>query len=215
MKYRKRIWTAIWLTAMLALVLSGCGETAKEPDPAGPEESEIKRAVLVISGNLGDKGFSDLAYAGLQRAETELGLQIKVVELGGDNTKQIPVLTEFAEDPEWDLIVAGTYGMKESIQKVAEEHPDARFLVYDAQMDYENGNLKNVCSMENRQYEASFLAGALAASMTGSGMEHTNQEKLVGFVGGGENISINDFLVGYIHITTDDHRFAFIQGEEI
>lgn len=198
MKYRKRIWTAILLAAMLVLILSGCGETTKEPDPAGPAESEIKSAVLIISGNLGDKGFSDLAYAGLQRAETELGLQIKVVELGGDNTKQVPVLTEFAEDPEWDLIVAGTYGMKESIQKVAEEHPDARFLVYDAQMDYENGNLNNVCSMENRQYEASFLAGALAASMTGSGMEHTNPEKLVGFVGGGENISINDFLVGYI-----------------
>lgn len=162
------------------------------------DEREIKSAVLIISGNLGDKGFSDLAYAGMKRAESELGLRIKVVELGGDNTKQIPVLTEFAEDPEWDLIVSGTYGMKESIQKVAEEHPDARFLVYDAEMNYEGGKLSNVCSMEHRQYEASFLAGALAAALTSSGEENTNPEKLVGFVGGGENVSINDFLVGYI-----------------
>ena len=185
------------LVLALAMLLAGCGVGPAQTAEGG-EKDEIRSAVLIISGNLGDKGFSDLAYAGMQRAETELGLKIRVVELGGDNTKQVPVLTEFAEDPEWDLIVVGTYGMKESIQKVAESHPDARFLVYDAQIDYEVGGLDNVCSMEHRQYEASFLAGALAAAMTESGVPGTNAEKLVGFVGGGENISINDFLVGYI-----------------
>lgn len=175
--------------------------TAEVPEAPPAEESKedvIESAVLIISGNLGDKGFSDLAWAGMQRAEEELGLKVKCVELGGDNTKQIPVLTEFAEDPEWDLIVVGTYGMKEATQQVAEQYPDTRFLVYDTQIDYAKGGLDNVCSMEHRQYETSFLAGALAAAMTSSSEEYSNEDKLVGFVAGAENTSINDFLVGYI-----------------
>lgn len=211
-KLKGFILFAMILTLSITM-FTGCGEDEKTPNDSnatkntdigeGDEteevtKSDIESAVLIISGNLGDKGFSDLAHAGMKKAEEKFGIRIQVVELSGDNTKQIPVLTEFAEDPNWDLVVAGTYGMKESIQKVAEEYPEAKFLVYDVEMDYSDGKLSNVYSVEHRQYETAFLAGAFAASLTTSGIENTNPEKLVGYVAGAENVSINDFLVGYI-----------------
>lgn len=49
-----------------------------------------------------------------------------------------------------------------------------------------------------KQNEGSFLAGALAALITTSGIPKTNPEPVIGFLGGVDIPVINDFLVGYI-----------------
>ena len=178
-------------------------ETETEGDPeASVEINDIfGRAnsdlgvVLIINTNLGDKSFCDLSNQGLEEAAAEFGFRTKVVELGGDATKQIPTLTEFAEDPEWDIIVCGTYNIKEAVQEVAQEYPDQKFILYDTKDDLE---LPNVYSVEHLQNEGSFIVGAAAAMLTTSNAELANEENIIGFVAGGENTSINDFLVGYI-----------------
>lgn len=154
--------------------------------------------VLIVNTNLGDKSFCDLSNAGLIKAAKDLGVRTKVVELGGDATKQIPTFTEFAEDPEWDIIISGTYNVKESLQTVAEQYPDKKFILYDAKADYDDLDLPNVYSVEHKQNEGSFLVGAAAAMLTTSGRTGTNDKNIIGFVAGGENTSINDFMVGYI-----------------
>ena len=78
------------------------------------------------------------------------------------------------------------------------EYPEKKFLVYDTAIDYSDGKHSNCFSFEHRAYESSFLAGALAATLTSSSMPNMNPEKIIGFVGGMENASISDFLVGYI-----------------
>jgi len=52
--------------------------------------------------------------------------------------------------------------------------------------------------MEHAQNEGSYIVGAAAAMLTASGDEKTNEERIIGFVGGGQNTAIEDFLVGYI-----------------
>lgn len=189
-----------WLCILLLIVCASmafAGGTS-ESKSGTVKKDGINSAVLIVPSNLGDKGFSDLAYAGLKLAEKELGIKTRVVELGGDTTKQIPILREFAEDPEWDLIISGTYSMNEAVSTVAAEYPEKKFLVYDTAIDYSNGKHANCFSFEHRAYESSFLAGALAAKLTSSTMPNMNSEKIIGFVGGMENASISDFLVGYI-----------------
>ena len=170
-------------------------EAATEINAAFDKANSDIGVVMVINTNLGDKSFCDLSNQGLLEAAEEFGFRTKVIELGGDATKQIPTLIEFAEDPEWDIIVCGTYNIKEAVQEVAQEFPDQKFILYDSKDDLE---LPNVYSVEHLQNEGSFIVGAAAAMLTSSDAELANDEKIIGFVAGGENTSINDFLVGYI-----------------
>ena len=137
----------------------------------------------------------------MKLVEEELGIETKTVELNYDTTKQEPVLTEFSEDDEYDIIVAGTYNLKEAVQNAAVNYPDKKYIMYDAQADHDELDLKNVYSFNYKQNEASFLAGALATKLTQSGIKNTNDDKIVGFIAGGENTTINDFLMGYIEGT--------------
>lgn len=181
---KKRVLGALALILVVAAFSSFSGKNPKDMGVA-----------LIINTNLGDKSFCDLSYQGLMEAAKELGFRTKVVELGGDTTKQIPTLTEFAESKEWDIIVCGTYNIRESLQSVAKEFPEKKFILYDAKDDK---SLPNVYSVEHLQNEGSFVAGAAAAMLSTSKAPLANSKKIIGFVGGGENTSINDFLVGYI-----------------
>lgn len=158
---------------------------------------------LVINTNLGDKSICDLSYAGLQQVEAEYGVRVKCIELGGDVTKQIPTFIDLAEDPDWDIIITGTPNMRESLLEVAADYPEQYFILYDAAVANEDEGITeedypNVYSMEHAQNEGSYVVGAAAAILTTSGDEKTNDEHIIGFVGGGENTAIEDFLVGYI-----------------
>lgn len=158
---------------------------------------------LVINTNLGDKSICDLSYAGLKKVEADYGVRVKCIELGGDATKQIPTFTDLAEDPEWDIIIAGTPNLRESLMEVASNYPEQQFILYDASVANADEGItpadySNVYSMEHAQNEGSYVVGAAAAILTTSGDEKTNAEHTIGFVGGGQNTAIEDFLVGYI-----------------
>lgn len=158
---------------------------------------------LVLNTNLGDKSICDLSYAGLKRVEEDYGVRIKVIELGGDATKQLPTFIDLSEDPDWDIIVSGTPNMREALLEAAALYPEQKFVLYDAQVANAEAGITaedypNVYSMEHAQNEGSYVVGAAAAMLTTSGHERTNDERIIGFVGGGQNTAIEDFLVGYI-----------------
>ena len=197
---------AILLVLVMALSLFACagGNDPTEPnnDPAKSENNTSdtpsengKKAniVLVIPNSLGDKAFSDMVWSGVQIAKEQnpdrIG-NIKCIELQGDTTAPIPTLTELSELGEWDIIVTGTFSLKESIVEVAAKFPEQKFLIYDTELDYSDGKFANCASFAAMQNEGSFLGGALAAMMSKSGV--------IGFVGGKETSSVSDFLVGYI-----------------
>lgn len=203
---KKKNWLAILLSLSLILGLAACGQKTVEtpapaPSSAGTETSDKTETpapektyniVLVLANTLGDKAFSDMVWAGVQMAKEQNPLvgNIKAIELQGDTTTPVPTMTELAESGEWDLIITGTFSLKEAIMTVAEQFPDQKFIVYDADLDYSNGAFANCASFAALQNEGSFLGGALAALMSKTGV--------VGFVGGKETSSVSDFLVGYI-----------------
>ena len=165
-------------------------EEGSSSDSAAVDNSDID-IVLVVPNTLGDKAFSDMVWSGITMAKETYGLgTIKCIELQGDTSTPIPTLTELSELGEWDIIVTGTYSLKEAIVTVAAEFPEQKFIVYDTELDYSDGAFQNAVSYAAMQNEGSFLAGALAALMT--------ETDTVGFVGGKETTSVSDFLVGYI-----------------
>ena len=200
---KKKNWLAILLTLSMILCLAACGGgTTQTPAPSaapGVENSEnvttpekTYNVVLVLANTLGDKAFSDMVWAGVQMAKEQNPLvgNIKAIELQGDTTTPVPTMTELAESKEWDIIITGTFSLKEAIMTVAEQFPEQKFIIYDADLDYSNGAFANCASFAALQNEGSFLGGALAALMSETGV--------IGFVGGKETSSVSDFLVGYI-----------------
>ena len=188
MKKCKSLKSLLALLMAMVMLLSACaaatpaGETdtaakaepaASESDAAASETEEAAqqpadsvkvRMAVVFATNLGDNGFSDLVWKGMNEASEDFGIEIKSIELMGDATKQEPTLIELCESEEWDVIVAGTFNMKEAIQNVATEFPEQKFIVYDTQLDYSNGEYQNCVSVMTKQYEVAFMAGALAAA---------------------------------------------------
>lgn len=155
------------------------------------------KVALLLNGNLGDKSFFDSANSGLQKIKKELKVKTKLVEMGPDQTKWEPTLADIS-DEDWDIIIVGTWQMAEILQKIAVQHPEKKYIIFDSAVDYSKGKYQNVYSISYKQNEGSFLAGALAAKVTQSNMQLANKEKLIGFVGGMDIPVINDFLVGYI-----------------
>lgn len=159
----------------------------------GEKSLEGVRIIHLISNTRGDGGNHDMAAMAVEKLRDEYGAEIKIVEMGNtsaDVAKYLPTTLDSCEDG-WDYIVCGSAQMVEPVQNAAAQYPEVKFIVYDAEVTRKSeGDLPNVYSALFKQNESSYLAGVLAMGMSDSGK--------VGFIGGQEIPTINDFLVGYI-----------------
>lgn len=180
---------ALLLAGAMALSMVACSPD-KPKEGGDGEGGEDKMRVQLIVSNLGDKSFNDSAHAGLQRCAEDYGIDYKCVEFGTDNSKAEPTLLEAAEDG-YDLVICNNLGFTIGaawVQANAANYPDTTFVIYDEpSIDNDLQNVQYLCYKAN---ESDFIAGALAAKMSESGV--------ISFVGGQETPVIHDFLVGYI-----------------
>lgn len=196
----------VWMLMAVMVIVAACGNgagnnSANNGNGAaqnggtadGGAEGALK-VVLLIPGTLGDKSFFDAANNGLEKVKAELGAQTKVIEMGTDKTKWEPTFNDIAGD-DWDIIISGGSEITEMFNATAEMYPDKKFINYDTDIEEAPANMYNMSYSTN---EVSFLAGATAALITESEMEHANPENVIGFVGGMDIPGINAFLVGYI-----------------
>jgi basic membrane protein A len=201
----KKILAVVMVVTMLfTLTLTGCGKsketttTNNQTTTQAPAEKPLK-VVLILNGTLGDKSFFDSADNGMKLIKQEYGdkVETKTIEMTYDQSKWEPTLQDVSEQ-DWDIVILGTWQMTEYLEKIAPQHPEKKYIIFDTSVNYDNGNLSNVYSIEYKQNEGSFLAGALAAKVTTSTMPKANDKKIIGFLGGMDIPVINDFLVGYI-----------------
>lgn len=172
------------LSMLLSLALTGCGD-GKD---GGGSESKWNSIVYVCS-NLGDKSFCDVSWKGVQDGaeDNDIGT-VKCIEFGRDTkSKMEPTMVDAADA--YDLIVSSGGEMLEIVEKIWEDYPQKRFIMFDIDPLYEN-KMTNVFCINFRQNEGDFLAGALAEKISRTGT--------VGYVGSMEAVVIQDFMVGYI-----------------
>jgi basic membrane protein A len=182
---------ALVMAGALAMSLVACGPKTDDSSSTPVEgDSEKTMKVCLVASNLGDKSFNDSADAGLKKAERDLGIDYTVVEYGTDNSKVDSTLLE-ASSEGYDMIIMNNLGFgmgTEWLKQHAKEYPDTLYLVYDEPI--EKLDDENVLLMAYKANESDYLAGALAAMKSKTGV--------IGFVGGQEVPVIQDFLVGYI-----------------
>jgi basic membrane protein A len=191
---------AAGLVAVAALA-AGCGSTDQ---PAGTGSSSgaakgSKSIALIINGNLGDGGFFDNANAGVSDTAKQVGIPEKTIETGYTPTKWEPALNDAAAG-DYNVIIAGSFPMKELVEQAAAQHPDKQFVLFDVEADKKAcGGCTNIYSITYRYRETGYLAGVVAGQVTVSGMPRTNKAAVVGFVGGQDIPVIRDYMEGYVN----------------
>ena len=211
MNKMKKLSTMLVLLLAVCMMFAGCNQQPSGSSNSNAtsgtsdvntanstkEETEKKgpKILDVVLNSLGDGGTSDAILEAMQNATTG---DVVVFECNLDPSLYETSILDGCRSGEYDLIVAINYDMREAVMKAAEEYPDQKFLIVDAEIDFSDGKYPNVVSYQGKQNECAFLTGAMASILTTSGVEGTNPEKLVGFVAGVENTAIQDFLIGYI-----------------
>ena len=169
---------------------------AAETEAAKAADGEKLKLTLCI-GRKNDLSFQQSAYEGAMRVQDELGdkYEVNVVEMGDDTTKWQAAFYD-AADSGADIIVGTGFQNKENFETIPQEYPDTKFILFDQDVDYSVGDLENVMGVLFDSNQSGFLAGAVAAYYTVSD-NAANTDKTVGFVGGVESTTINNFLVGF------------------
>lgn len=176
----KKLLSLILTFALMLSASAGCAQVAVPPALPSEDAASGFTVALVISGSFGDRSFFDSAKAGCEKLAAE-GIQVKTIECNYENhTQQIYNAADIA-----DVIVLVGWEFYD-VEIVAFEYPDKRFIWVDNATSVPVDNVLNITYAQN---EGSFLAGYIAASISGSGV--------VGAVGGKDNHTINDFIVGY------------------
>ncbi len=162
------------------------------------EDSDVLTASMATdTGGLGDKSFNDSAYAGLVKANTELGVDINVVE-SKQMTDYVPNLAGLAEDGS-DVVFAVGFLMDEAVKEVAANYPDKWFAGID--IGGWGAAPDNFIGIQYNEHEAGYLAGIVAGMMTkeyADKSDKLNDENVVGVVLGMLIPPVEKFEVGFI-----------------
>ena len=174
---KKIISLLLVLTLVLSVfTLAGCSNKAEG-------EGEDLTVCIVVSSAFGDKSFNDSAKEGVDKLASDYGITVRTIECQQENFKQH--MMQAAEES--DVVIPVGWEFYE-IPEVANEYPDTKFIWVDNEAEGIE-ELPNVLCIKYAQNEGSFLAGYIAAKMSESGV--------VGAVGGEDNDTINDFMIGY------------------
>lgn len=203
--------TTLRLAVVMALALAGCRCSERRD---GAPRGQVVGLVTDVGGR-GDQSFNDSALRGLEAwaagmksvdgkyvaltdRDVPPELAARVQPLG---IKPVVVQSKAQEDYEpnlqlivdsgADLIIGVGFMLENSVEAVAKENPQSKFLLIDSPVLDAKGQpapLPNVRTVVFKEEEGSFLVGALAGLVA--------KEK-VGFVGGMEIPLIQKFEAGF------------------
>lgn len=138
---------------------------------------------VVVSGALGDRSFFDSASGGLDKLIAEYGVNGKILECKEDPSLYEQSLISAAETS--DIVVAVGWQFWEPLETIAPELPDAKFIFVDNALE----GVDNLVAITYAENQGSFLVGYIAAKLSQTG--------IIGAIGGDDNTTINNFIVGY------------------
>lgn len=173
----KKLYFVMVALIVASLVLSACGGGAGGGDA-------LKVGQVTDLGGIDDKSFNATAYAGIEKAVEELGVEGKYLE----STQQSDYEKNIQQflDEEMDLIVTVGFLLGDATQAAAVANPEAKFAIVDFAYD---PTIPNVLGLVFATDQASFLAGYAAAASTKTGKVAT---------WGGINIPpVADFMIGF------------------
>lgn len=171
-------------------------DTATETEAPEDGDDAVAACQVTDAGGVDDRSFNQTAFAGLERAEEELGAEARVLESSSEADFAPNIQTFLDED--CDLIVTVGFLLAEATADAAEANPDQNFAIVDfdfAEFDDEGNFVEDITYDNVRELtfatdQAAFLAGYLAAGMSETGT--------VGTYGGINIPPVTIFMDGFL-----------------
>jgi basic membrane protein A len=118
----------------------------------------LKVVVLTDAAGLGDKGFNDVCWSGVQRAQADFGLDAHFLQSReqADYVSNIHLAARHA-----DVVVTLGYLFEDALRQVIASHPDKRFIHIEGMVVGDN-----IACFDFRSEEGGFLAGLVAGLFT-------------------------------------------------
>ncbi|MFD9723300.1 BMP family protein [Streptomyces sp. NPDC059072] len=192
-----RIATVGIASAALALSATACGGK-KSSDTSSDSTSQAESVAIAYDiGGRGDQSFNDAAFAGMEKAKTDL--QVKTSEAeptdGEGEADKVQRLTELARKGNNPVIGVG-FSYAPAIKKVAPKFPKTTFGI----IDDTSVTGPNIANLVFNEEQGSYLAGVAAAKASKTGT--------VGFIGGVEVPLIKKFEAGFAQGVKDTNPNA-------
>jgi basic membrane protein A and related proteins len=186
------------MIAALALGMAACGDDDDDDGGGGggagageePAAESIKAGVVTDIGGLNDRSFNALANKGIKQAESELGVETRVL-ISKSNGDYVPNLTTLAQQ-QFDLIIPVGFLMADAVNTVATQLPDAQFAIVDFPAAALKDKPKNVQGLLFKENEAGYLAGYLAGLWA-----KDNNATTVSTVGGQKIPPVDAYIAGF------------------
>jgi basic membrane protein A len=186
------------LVAAFALGMVACGDDDDDGGNGGgdggaasePAGESIKAGVVTDIGGLNDRSFNALANKGRKDAESELGVETRVL-VSESNGDYVPNLTTLAQQ-QFDLIIPVGFLMADATNTVASKLPDSKFAIVDFPAAGLKDKPKNVEGLLFKEQEAGYLAGYLAGLWA-----KDNDAKVVSTVGGQKIPPVDHYIAGF------------------
>jgi basic membrane protein A and related proteins len=187
--------------AALAVTVAGCGGTSSSTGttaaqaPTTSQTRAIRVGLVTDTGQLNDRGFNQLAYQGMKRAERELGIQGRVLE-SPSSSDYIPNLSSLARQG-YDLIVGVGFDQANAVDSVAGKFPQRNFAIVDVDQTDLPHKPANVRGLLFREQQVGYLAGYLAALVAKDGVGFARPKLVISTVGGQKQPPVDRFIAGY------------------
>lgn len=165
-----------------AATSAAASATASAASP-GTTTSASKVGIVYDIGGKGDKSFNDAAFAGVTKAQSDLGIGFEERSPNSAGTDRGELLQQLAQAGDNPVIGVG-FLFEDAIKKIAPKYPDTTFAIIDDVV-----KAPNVTSLVFTEEQSSYLVGAAAALKTKTGT--------VGFIGGVQTPLLQKFEAGY------------------
>jgi basic membrane protein A and related proteins len=177
----------------VVVLVAGCGGGGGKSSSSTSSQggSEIKVGLVTDIGGLNDRGFNHLSYLGLQRAQTQLGVQQRVYQ-AKSTQEYVPNLSTFARQG-YDLTIGVGFTEADAIDTAATNFPNSKFAIVDVDQTEEKHKPANLLGLLFREQETGYLVGYLA------GLEEKRRpgKDVIGSVGGQKQPPVDRFIAGY------------------
>jgi basic membrane protein A len=184
--------------AGILIAAAGCGSddnnsstsTGGAAATTAPAKKSIKVGLVTDIGGLNDRSFNSLANQGLQRSQSELGIQGRVLT-SKSNADYVPNLSTLAQQ-KYDLVIGVGFLMADAMDTVAKKFPDTKFAIIDVDATGLKHKPTNVEGLLFKEQQSGYLAGYLAGLWA-----KDNNVKTISSVGGQKIPPVDHYIAGY------------------
>ncbi len=173
----------------VALIAGGTGVSPAGAERAGGDSLRV--GLVTDIGQLNDRGFNQLAYEGLKRAEKRLGVDGRVLQ-SGSAADYIPNMASLARQG-YDLVIGVGFAQGNAVDAVATRYPKTRFAIIDVSQRDLKHRPRNVVGLLFREQEVGYLAGYLAALVE----RRRPGADVISSVGGMKEPPVDRFIAGW------------------